>query len=45
MKKYYCSECGKEVKIYRHCKLYEWRPWEYPYLPISASGTRVFPGD
>ncbi len=22
---------------------YEWRPWKYPYLPISASGTRVLP--
>ena len=21
----------------------EWRPWKSPYLPISASGTRVLP--
>ncbi len=25
--------------------LYEWRSWEYSNLPISASGTRVLPGD
>ncbi len=43
MEKYYCSKCRKEVKTYRDCILYEWRSWEYSNLPISASGTRVFP--